>query len=238
MKIVASEIPGVFLHGPDSETFRNALPQILGRAPIELLNPALPFSVMVENRSECAIALLGVRFNMIGPKAKQYFVVHYADSLRNPAKSDFRPGVIRFVCAEPTYTSLVMEDNVAPSTRGRMNLDNLRRMLQVAAAIDCVAFENGDFYGPDTHHALDRITKDRALERALVEEALATADGGEAKLRSRLVEAVQHPSERAVRSAGRKLLEALEAGGMEGLLDQARNYRFRIPLRRADSACA
>src|SRR4051794_17098924 len=92
MKIAASRVPGVKIYGPDAPEFDPALFGILGRAPKELLAAALPFSVIVENASTQAISLLGVRFDMTGPKAKQYSVLHYADTLRNPEKAEPRPG--------------------------------------------------------------------------------------------------------------------------------------------------
>ena len=92
MKVLPSSVAEIAIHGCDSPEFHAALPGILGRAPRELLEPALPFSVIVENKSEPAVALLGVRFDMTGPKGTQYSVVHYADTLRNPEKADFLPG--------------------------------------------------------------------------------------------------------------------------------------------------
>src|SRR5689334_9855389 len=107
MKVVPSAIDGVWLHGPDSPAFNDRLTGILDRAPRELLQPAIPFSVILENKSTRTITLAGVCFDMVGPSGKNYAVVHYADTLRHPQKADFRPGTRRFVCAEPAYTALV-----------------------------------------------------------------------------------------------------------------------------------
>src|SRR5207245_115255 len=97
---------------------------------------------------------------------------HYADTLRNPEKSELRPGARRFVCAEPAYTSLVIRGEAVPDTRGRMNLDNLRRMLQIRASLDCVAFEDGTFQGPDSQGGLNRFTRESAAEAALLAQIL------------------------------------------------------------------
>jgi hypothetical protein len=188
--------------------------------------------VIVENVSDLPIALLGVRFDMIGQKAKHYSVVHYADTLRNPEKAALRPGVKRFVCAEPAYTSLVVRGEVVADTRGRMNLDNLRRMLQICASLDCVAFADGAFHGPDSQCAFDRFAREREAEAALLAEVLAMESTPVASIEAVLFEAVQDPAERGRRTVARKLLEGLESGGRDELLFRAKSYRRRIALTR------
>ena len=218
------------MHGPDSHEFESGLTRLLGRAPRELLKPALPFSVIVENRSGRSIALLGIRFDMLGPQSKHYSVVHYSDTLRNPEKCEFRPGALRFVCAEPEYTALVLSGGSAAQTRGRMNLDNLRRMLSVAACIDCVAFDDGYFSGPDSQKAFDRFTRDRETEKEMIEEALAREHAPVVELENWLYAAVQDEKARVRRSVARKLLEGLDAGGPAEMAAQARAHRYRVPL--------
>ena len=232
MKVTPSSIEGVDIYGPDAERFEPALAEILGRAPRELLRPALPFSVIVENASDRAIALLGVRFDMVGPRAKQYAVVHYADTLRNPEKADLRPGDKRFVCAEPAYTSLVIRGESVANTRGRMNLDNLRRMVQIRAHLDCIAFDDGTFHGPDSQGSLERYTRESAAEAALVAQVLAQQGMPVAATEKLLFAAVQNPAQRGVRALAKKLIEGLEAGGRDELLNRARNWRCRIALSR------
>ena len=220
MKVLVSSVAGVAVHGPDSPAFSEGLFDILGRAPRELLLPALPFSVIVENNSTRTIALMGVRFDMVGARAKQYSVVHYADTLRNPQKADFRPGVRRFVCAEPDYTALVVRGDVSATTRGRMNLDNLRKMLQIRASLDCIAFEDGEFRGPDSQDAFGRFAREREIEGALLEEVLAkdvlvTCVKGRKRGAKRLPECFSverfQVLEVGVGAAGRKLREAVVA---------------------------
>jgi hypothetical protein len=230
MKVLPSSVAEVAIHGPDSPAFSDGLIAILGRAPRELLQPALPFSVIVENNSARTITLMGVRFDMLGTRAKQYSVVHYADTLRNPQKADFRPGVKRFVCAEPDYTALVIRGDVSATTRGRMNLDNLRRMLRMQASLDCIAFDDGEFRGPDSQNAFGRFAREREIEGALLAEVLAMDGGPSDAIETQLVQAVQDPAEKARRQVARKLLEALEAGGPEEVFTRARGFRRRIPL--------
>jgi hypothetical protein len=232
MKVAESSIDSVLIYGPDAPEFEPALIEILGRAPRELLRPALPFSVIVENRSTRAVTLLGVRFDMVGARAKQYSVVHYADTLRNPEKAELRPCGKRFVCAEPAYTSLVIRAESVASTRGRMNLDNLRRMLQIRACIDCVAFDDGSFHGPDSQSALDRFTRERESENALVSQVLELEAGSISAIEAVLFAAVQDPEDRAKRALAKKLIEGLEAGGRDQLRETARNWRCRMPLTR------
>lgn len=230
MKVLPSPVPGVAVHGPDSPEFEAGLTSILGRAPRDLLRQAVPFSVIVENLSASAIALLGVRFDMLGPRGKHYSVVHYSDTLRNPQKGDFLPGALRFVCAEPEYTAMVLRGAGAAPTRGRMNLDNLRRMLSMAAALDCVAFDDGRFFGPDSQGAFGRFTEERESEAAMVAEALARECDPLIALENWLCAAVQDDRNRARRQVARKLLEALDQGGPAAMAERARAHRCRMML--------
>src|SRR4051812_7980596 len=103
-----SPVEGILLHTHGTPGFEEGLISVLGRAPREILLPALPYSVIVENQTDQIVAYLGIRFDMISPKSQKISVVHYADALRNPAKAELRPGARRFICAEPEYTSLVI----------------------------------------------------------------------------------------------------------------------------------
>ena len=230
MKVLPSTVADVVLVGPDSPAFTDAITSILGRAPRELLRSALPFSVIVENHSNRTIALLGVRFDLLGARGKLYSVVHYSDTLRNPQKGDFRPSTRRFVCAEPEYTALVLSGNSAPQTRGRMNLDNLRRMLSIVASLDCVAFDDGQFQGPDSQGAFDRFAHERASEMKLLEDALAFREKPLNEIEDWLSAAVQDERERVRRTVAKKLLEALDTGGAEGMAARAKAHRCRIAL--------
>jgi hypothetical protein len=230
MKVQPSTVAETALYGPESPEFEAAITAILGRAPRELLKAALPFSVIVENKGSRGIALLGVRFDLLGPRAKLYSVVHYADTLRNPLKGDFLPGALRFVCAEPEYTALVRSGGSAVQTRGRMNLDNLRKMLSITASVDCVAFDDGQFAGPDSQGALARFAAEREAERALVGEAVARQGETRLALENWLSAAVQDESMRARRFVARKLLEGLDLGGPEEMAARAQAHRCRIEL--------
>jgi len=229
VRVTPSEVPGVQISAPDSPEFEAALPDILGSAPEELLRPAIPYSVILGNSGTRTIAFFGVRFDMLGARAKQYTVVHYADTLRNPAKADFKPGMKRFVCAEPEYTSLVIRGTAVPESRGGANLSNLKRMLGIRASIDCVAFEDGQFAGPDSRDAFGRLAHERDVESELVGQVLSVGDqpsGLERVLRG----AVEEAGERARRTAARRLLETLRQGGLMEVLAQARDWHYRIPL--------
>lgn len=220
-------MPDVDLIGPDTAEFREALEVLLGCAPDEALRPAIPFSVIVRNKTGRAIALLGVRFDMIGARARPYSVVHYADTLRNPEKADLTPGAMRFVCAEPLYTELVLRRKVGrreADKRGRMNLDNLAKASEIRASLDCVAFDDGHFAGPDSLGAFDRLRAGREAEIAFLEEVLSAAD-----LAALLRSAMEIPARRAL---ARRLQEGLQTGGQEETMARARSHRPRIALSR------
>jgi hypothetical protein len=230
MKVQSSHVPGVGIFGQDSPEFSAALESISRGAPKSLLEPALPFSVIVANDSRRGIALLGVRFDLVEPRGKKYSVVHYADTLRDPEHAEFQPGTKRFVCAEPAYTGTALRGEAAAvGTTGRLNLENLRGMLQIRASLDCLAFDDGEFTGPDSLNAFERFAGERESETTFLTEAMATEEPPEAFLDR----TIQESRERIVRTAARKLLECLESGSREVLLQCARGYRRRIPLHRA-----
>jgi hypothetical protein len=227
MKIAPSTIEGVRLIAPETEEFERELALLLGRAPRELIAAALPYSVIVANDSGRAIALLGIRFDMTGPYATPYSVIHYADTLRNPEKSDLQPGVRRFVCAEPSFTALLLRRDADLSSRGRDNLDNLRKTADVSASIDCVAFDDGRFEGPDTQNAFERLAKQRRMEASFPIEVV-SMNAADAKRHLRA--AVEDTGNRACRLLARKLLEALESGGPEAMKRQADQHRLKMPV--------
>jgi len=232
MKVAASAVGGVAVYGPGTAEFEAGLAGILGTAPRELVKAALPYSVILENIGARTVSFFGVRFDMQPRKGRQVSVVHYADSLRNPEKGDFWPGTKRFVCAEPEYTALMIRGDVAPQTRGRMNLDNLRRMIETRASLDCVAFEDGYFEGPDSQQAFARLARERESELAFAAEVIRLIGAGSDGFESFLYRAVEDPDDRARRMISRRMLEALKAGGPAEVAARARAWRCRIALRR------
>lgn len=223
MQVVPSSVPNLELIGPDAEGFKEAVESLLGRALDKVLEPALPYSVIARNNGLRAVALLGIRFDMLGPQGKSYSVIHYADTLRHPEKAALTPGAMRFVCAEPLYTDLVLRRADEVDRRGPMNLENLRKTLRISASIDCAAFDDGQFAGPDTLGAFDRLEREREVEIAFLEEILKPGCEVETLLR----QAMEIPARRAL---AKRLCEGLAADGLEGVVTVARNHRLRIAL--------
>ncbi|HTA41460.1 MAG TPA: hypothetical protein VK789_03375 [Bryobacteraceae bacterium] len=226
-------VSSVELIRPRDAAFDEALKTILGRPADDVLKPALPYSVIVRNRDARAIALLGMRFDMLGPKAKKYSVVHYADMLRHPEKADLRTGAMRFVCAEPLYTDLVLRRESVVDQRGPMNLKNLRTMLRVSASIDCVAFEDGQFSGPDSLRAFERFECEREAEIAF----LAELEQGGCAAGAVLARAMDIPAEQsrdrgllARRALARRLQQGFTTGGAAEMAMLAANHRLRLQL--------
>jgi hypothetical protein len=233
MKIEPSNVAGVDLIGPGTVEFGEALESLLGGEPGDVLKPALPYSVIARNSAPRAIALLGIRFDMLGRQAKSYSVVHYADTLRYPEKADLTPGAMRFVCAEPLYTDLVLRRENTVDRRGRMNLDRLRQSLRIGSSIDCVAFDDGHFAGPDSLSAFDRFERERNAEIALLDEVLRN-DGAIEKVLAQAMEApavhVRDHARLARRVLARRLNEGLVTGGTDEMMVRARSHRLRVRL--------
>jgi hypothetical protein len=225
---------------PGAAAFDAALESILGRPPDHVLLPALPYSVIVRNivrnHDKRAIALLGIRFDLIGLK-RTYSVVHYADSLRHPEKADFGPGSLRFVCAEPSYTDMVLRGEGDVDRRGRMNLQNLFTVLQTRASLDCVGFDDGQFAGKDSLGAFERFAREREAEIAFLAEIARP----ECPVETVLEHAMEIPAEKARdpvaiarRALARRLHEGFVAGGASEVAARARNHRVRIGLWRGN----
>jgi len=218
------------LIGPDTGEFNEAVELLLGREPDDVLKPALPYSVIAKNNRARAVALLGVRFDMAGRQAKSYSVIHYADTLRYPERASLTPGSMRFVCAEPLYTDLVLRRAREIDRRGPMNLDNLRKALRIRASLDCAAFDDGEFAGPDSLGAFDRLENEREAEIALRKEVLEKVLNPCCDIEALLKQAREIPARRAL---ARRLCEVLEAGGVAEVAARARDHRLRVGLWRA-----
>jgi len=224
------------LIGPDTPAFKECLRVLLGREPDELLKPALPFSVIATNGDSRALVLLGVRFDMVSKAGKPFSVVHYADTLRHPEKAALPPGAARFVCAEALYTDLVLRRANEIDRRGPMNLETLRSVRKIRASLDCAAFDDGEFAGPDTLGAFERFEQERMAEMALIEQVLQPGCAVEALLDQTMEIPATAKKDRgniARRVLARRLSEALAEGGPEALAASARQHRPRMVLRRA-----
>ena len=208
---------------PAADDFSSALEALYGRAADDELRAALPYSAIVRNEAARAIALLGVRFDMTGMKGNQYSVVHYADTLRHPERAALRSGALRFVCAEPGYTELVLKREGEVSRQARMNLDNLRRARRIRVSVDCVAFDDGSFDGPDSRSAFQRLERERAAEHQLVDEIISAGPGVE----SILVHAMEAAE---TKSVAHRFLELLEATDESAMVSAAKAHRARIKL--------
>jgi hypothetical protein len=170
---------------------------------------------------------------MVGPQAKSYSVIHYADTLRYPEKATLTPGAARFICAEPLYTDLVLRRAAEVDQRGPMNLANLRKALQIRAVLDCAAFDDGQFAGPDSLGAFDRFESEREAEIAFVDELLKPDCAVEKLLQQAIEVSPTKVRDRALlarRVLAKRLYEGLASGGLDGVATLARSHRLRIRL--------
>ena len=230
MHIEPSSVTGVELVGPDAAEFARLLEGLVGGKPDGVLQPALPYSVIVRNNGSRALVLLGTRFDMVSRQKKPYSVVHYADTLRHPEKATLVPGAGRFVCAEPRYTDMILRRETKVDGRGAMNLGNLAHAVRVVASLDCVAFDDGEFAGPDSHGAFERLQRERDAESALVEEVRhAGADAG-SDVGALLAKEIENSAEPVRRALAKQFHAALAAGQLDACVA---NHRLRIPLWRA-----
>jgi hypothetical protein len=237
MQVEPSSVADVELIGPGTTEFKEAIQFLLGGEPDDVLKPALPYSVIVRNNHSRALALLGVRFDMVGRRAKSYSVIHYADMLRHPEKASLGPGTTRFVCAEPLYTDLVLRRARDIDRRGPMNLGNLRTVLRIRASLDCAAFDDGQFAGPDSLGAFERFGTEREAEIAFLQQVLEEAVKPNCALHRLLERAMEIPvantrdwAVTARRTLAKRLYEGLTEGGVDEVAARVRNHRLRTRL--------
>ena len=116
-----------------------------------------------------------------------------------------------------------------------MNLENLRRMLRMRASVDCAAFADGQFGGPDSLGAFDRLACEREAERALIDEILRCQRPVEDVLRDAMeAGASRDHAVLARRILARRLYAGFEAGGKNEAMERARNHRLRLKLWRQE----
>ena len=139
---------------------------------------------------------------------------------------------MRFVCAEPRYTDMVLCGEREIDPRGPMNLKNLRTVLRIRASLDCAAFDDGQFAGPDSLGAFHRFQSERDAEMALIGEVGKCEFAVDTLLRAMEipVERVRDRAPIARRVLARRLHEGFEAGGLDEMTARARNHRVRIQL--------
>jgi hypothetical protein len=237
MQVEPSAVAGVDLIGPNAPQFKEAVEFLLGREPDDVLKPALPYSVVAKNDRSRPMALLGIRFDMVGRNAKPYSVIHYADTLRYPEKTNLAPGAMRFVCVEPRYTDMVLRREHEVDQRGPLNLKNLRTVRRIRASLDCAAFDDGQFAGPDSLGAFERFRNEREAEMAIVQEVLEELEKPDCAIQVLLERMLEMPADlsgdRALlarRALARQFHQEFAQGGPETLATRVRNHRLKIGL--------
>lgn len=232
MRVEPSGIEGVELIGSENPGFKRALESLGLTAPDKALRDAFRYSAIIGNGTGRFIALLGVRFDMIGRSGKACSVVHYADTLRYTEQASIAPGGFRLVCAEPYYTDKVLGHEPASpeaADRARMNIENLRFGRGHRASLDCIAFAGGEFLGPDSRGAFERIAAERAAELELISAAVSAGNPGA------LLDKELENSEtlRARRNLAIRLKAIFDDQGPEAAVEYARNHKLRYPLWRS-----
>jgi hypothetical protein len=109
------------------------------------------------------------------------------------------------------------------AARAAINLENLHKAAGIRASIDCVAFADGQFMGPDSLRSLMRFERERVGERELVAGVLS----GEDRIADVLAERLEDPGSRAL---AKQFYGAFQTGGAPEVMARARNHRFRIRL--------
>ena len=101
-------------------------------------------------------------------------------------------------------------------------------MREIRASLDCAAFDDGEFAGPDSLGAFERLQHEREAELMFIAQLLQPGR----KVEVLLAQVSDPASGSAARQLARKLSQALDVEGREAVLTLAREHRMRIVLHR------
>ena len=207
MVVAPSSILGVDILGPGTAEFEDALAQLLEGRQSDAIRDALPYSVIVRNRTARRIVLMAVLFEVQPtPGANLERTLKRTGNLEAFADS----GV-----------------GIKPGGLWSVSLSNARLAgsAAIAGSLDCVLFEDGSFVGPDRGLAgkvrtYDRLMKSIAGETELFAHVSSMRGNALSEVKAYLThQAAQGQGDPldmyayAVASRARSMLRALEIAG-------------------------
>jgi hypothetical protein len=141
-----------------------------GAASLSVLQPVLPYSIILQNTSSAPILGTSVLFTVTGAKTLRYAFNTYDPDAESPAL--LLPGWYRFVSVIPPANQAVLENDTRPMLTPRaVTLDtvisDLRSSPRVAVSVEAVITSRGLFLGPDGANLLNRITAEQRAEAFL-----------------------------------------------------------------------
>jgi len=151
LDVVLSAIQGLELVGPQSPDFEALVTQIIGTDRPVALVAALPYTVVVRNRTSEAIAAIDTVWT-----APDRILLNAADAMFDQAFLYVKPG--QAVLASPPG---ILQNQrqlriFAYGTADDHRLKNFQDPGNVTVTVDAVVFESGQFVGADRYGAFER----------------------------------------------------------------------------------
>lgn len=151
LTVVPSSIHGVELAGPDSPNFDALVTQIVGPERPAGFAAALPYTLVIRNRTSEAIAAIDTVWT-----TPDQILLNAADTMFDKAILYVKPG--RAVVVSPPgilQNQRQMQIFANGSTEGH-RLENFRHLEKVTVAVDAVVFESGQFVGANRYGAFEQ----------------------------------------------------------------------------------
>ena len=151
LTVIPSAIPDVEVVGPQSPDFDALVTQIVGADRPVGLAAALPYAVVIRNRTAQAITAI----DMVWTKADQ-ILLNAADAMFNKPILYVKPG--QAVLASPPgilQNQRQLQIFASGTTEGH-RLEDFQNPGNVAVVVDAVVFESGQFMGPNRYGAFER----------------------------------------------------------------------------------
>ena len=242
MQVEPSSVAGVELIGPRNGEFLEALTSLLGRdAGRSAEAGAAVFGDCRGTTTRARWRCWASGSTWLGRKAKaitRWFIMRTRCGIRK--KRTCNPGAHAVRLRRTAlHGSGAAARDARSIARGPMNLDNLRTVRRIRASLDCAAFDDGQFAGPDSLGAFERLESEREAEIALLEEVLKSDCAIEAILQQAMEIPDIQSRDRALlarRVLAKRLYQGFAEGGRDEVALRARNHRLRIRLRREDPA--
>jgi hypothetical protein len=225
LSVTPSAIPGIELVGPQSSDFEGLVTQIAGTARPVGLAAALPYSVVIRNKTSQAIAAIDTVWT-----TNDRILLNAADAMFNKSILYVKPG--QAVLASPPgilqnqRQLQIFANGVIEGHR----LENFQSPEGVTITVDAVVFESGQFVGANRYGAFEQwqaqIQAPRDLATAVLQKQSSQSINDIVSWLEGLA-AIRRPPEdlhaRETITSARILLAVYRGNGDGGLYSRARS---------------
>jgi len=169
--VQASRIPGVDIVGPQSTEFSGLVAQIVGTDQPSGFAEWLPYSVVIRNKSEQALAAVTVIWSASFNGGPTGHTGGTSPTWFGAQRQQIQPGQSLIVM--PQATLLAPRDlRRFADGRGEGNLQNFQHADRIEVALDSVVFATGQYVGADSIQEYETFAADLNAPRSVAAELL------------------------------------------------------------------